>query len=107
MPNQEAILQALRDMTQKMDRHHEANDHRLTAIEKVQIKQEANLEEHMRRTALLEEGQLSLKAELEPIKKHVAFIEAGFKWIGIVSLAVSIMAGISKIAYYIFSIFSK
>lgn len=106
MPRKEdLILQALTNMSSKIDRHYEVTNDRLQAIEKVQVKQEENLGEHMRRTELAEKAIGSLYEDLKdlrddeiaPLKKHKAFMEGGLKGIGLVATAVSVIAGLIKI----------
>lgn len=105
MPKDDAILQALTNLNDKMDRHNESVNARLTSIEKTQVKQEENLGEHMRRTELAEKGidilaselKTIKKDEIEPLKKFKSFIEGGLKGIGLVFTVVSFVAGIIKI----------
>ena len=93
MSKDEQILKALDKFENKIDKL----DARLDSIEKVQVKQEANLGEHMRRTETAEENINLLREELKPVKKHVAYMEGALKGLGVVSLIVGVAAGIVKI----------
>lgn len=96
MPKENHVLQALEKFESKIDKL----DSRLDSIEKVQIKQEANLGEHMRRTDLAEKNMDSLRADFKPIQKHVAYMEGALKGFGLVAMCVAIGAGIVKIIQF-------
>lgn len=61
------------------------------------VKQESNLQEHMRRTEAAEASLIILREEFKPIQRHVTRIEGVIKLIGIVSIAVSIVAGLIEV----------
>lgn len=79
----------------------ESLDDRLDSVDKTLVKQEANLGEHMRRTELAEQGISELKTEIKPLQTHKAFMEGTLKGIGLIATAVSLIAGIMKIAAYL------
>jgi hypothetical protein len=76
-------------------------DSRLDSVEKVQVKQEANLGEHMRRTVLLEEAQAATQAEIKPLTLQRARMEGALKVIGLIATGVSLVAGCIKIVTWI------
>lgn len=54
------------------------------------VAQHVTLKEHIKRTEILE-------AQMEPIKKHVAMVHGALKLIGVVSVLISIIAGIFQV----------
>jgi hypothetical protein len=94
MPKSEVmILQALSKFEQRFDKV----DSRLDSIEKVQIKQEANLGEHIRRTELAEENLVILRNDFKPIQKHVIYVEGFLKGLGILAMVVTLVKGVMAI----------
>jgi hypothetical protein len=74
MSNQE--LDFIKDLLLKIDE-------RLDAMERIQIRHEANLVEHMKRSRQLEE-------EFKPLQKHIHMVQGVGAFIGIIALVVSI-----------------
>jgi hypothetical protein len=72
-------------------------DMRLDAIDKTLVRQEATLAEHIRRTESLEKIVEMMREKMEPVQKHVAMVEGSFKFLGIISLSLSIIAAILNI----------
>lgn len=102
--SEDMILQALSKFESKIDKL----DERLDSIEKVQIKQEANIEHHVKRTDLAEENTAILREEMaknieaiqtdmKPVQAHVAYMNGALKLIGVVGTFVAIAAGIVKV----------
>lgn len=73
----------------------------ITDIKIIQGKQEENLKEHMRRTDILEKTSEQLYNELKPIKIHVNRIDGVLKFLGLLSLVVSLISGLLKIFQFI------
>lgn len=69
----------------------------IVEIKIVQAKQQISLDEHIRRSEALERAQEKLFNELEPIKTHVSRVDGAIKFIGIVSVIISILTGIVKL----------
>lgn len=102
MPKKDlSILTALSKYENKIDRISD----RLDSIEKIQVKQEANIGEHMRRTDLAEENTSLLRKQVEvsikdlqdefkPIQKHVLYTEGFLKGLGILALIATITEGV-------------
>lgn len=65
---------------------------RMTKLEVVSAKQEANLQDHMRRTAATEEALEILKNELLPIKAHVSNVERVIKFVVTLGSGVALAA---------------
>lgn len=65
-------------------------DDRLDGIDKILVKQETNLALHMKRSDALE-------AQIKPLQTHVDGIGGILKGLGLLGLAISILAGIVKI----------
>lgn len=85
-------------ITHNMHRHSIESEKRLDKIEKVLVKQEANLQEHMKRSDHLEEMVTTMKKDdIDPVKKHVNMIEGVFKFLGIFGLVVSIVGGLARL----------
>lgn len=98
MPKNEAmIIQALEKLDQKLDRQ----DMRLDSIEKVQVKQEANIGEHMRRTGLLEENVELFRREFKPVQRHVLYVEGTLKFLGGIATLVLVIEGAISIFHFI------
>ncbi len=72
-------------------------DMKIESIEKTSIRQEINLREHMKRSDSLEQMLLSLEEDLKPIEKHVAMVEGAIKFLGIISISLSVLGGILKL----------
>lgn len=97
MAREDKVLKALENLDAKFDKHGD----RLSKIEAVQAKQEANLGEHMRRTDLAEENIKLLRADLKPVQTHVAYMNGIFKGIGILVTIVGLLAGLVKLVEFI------
>ena len=93
MSDKEQILKALEKFDNKIDKL----DHRLDAVEKILVKQEANIEHHVKRTDVAEANLELLRQDVKPIQKHVNYMEGALKSLGVLGTAVAIMAGIIKI----------
>lgn len=97
MPKPDAmVLQALEKLDQKLDRQ----DSRLDSIEKIQVKQEANLGEHMRRTGLVEENVELLRKEFKPVQKHVMYVEGTLKFLGGLATIILVAEGAISIFHF-------
>lgn len=68
------------------------------SIDKTVAKQEVNLSEHMRRTELAEAQIEMIRSDMKPIKTHVNRLEGGLKLLGIISIILTIVAGIYNLA---------
>lgn len=109
MSKDEQILKALERFESKFDNKIDRLDARLDAVEKVQIKQEANLGEHMYRTTLAEKNHDMLRVEfktfqndIKPVQTHVAYMNGALKALGIIATIIAIAAGVVKIVEFIF-----
>jgi hypothetical protein len=60
-------------------------------------KQEENLKQHMYRTELAEQRIQNLEEKMEPLRNKLFQVEGIIKFLGIVALLVSIIAGVSHI----------
>lgn len=74
----------------KIDATLEKLDSRLDNVDVTLAKQHVSLEEHMRRSDLLEE-------KMKPVEAHVAMVNGVFKFLGIASLIVGLIAGIKSL----------
>lgn len=70
---------------------------RLDAIDKTLVKQEATLAEHIRRTENLERIIELMQDEAKPVQKHVIMVEGVLKFLGVVSIFLSIIGAILSI----------
>lgn len=101
MPNRDdAILKALERFENKIDSKIDKLDSRLDQVEKIQIKQEANLGEHMRRTDVAEKNLGLLWEAFKPVQKHVNYMEGALKALGIIGTVTAIAVGLFKIAEF-------
>lgn len=104
MTKEEQVLKAIEKLDTKIDNKIDKLGERLDSMEKVQIKQEANLGEHMRRTELAEENisilRSDLKIDLRPLQKHVSYMEGALKGLGIISMVIGIIIGLAKLLEY-------
>jgi len=92
------ILQQIKDINTKIDKHSDDTDARLDNIEKVMIAQEINLQEHMKRSEHLEEMLNHVKDnELKPLTKHAAMVEGALKLVGVLGIIVGIAGTVAKI----------
>jgi hypothetical protein len=69
----------------------------VSSIDKTLALQHLSLQEHMRRTALAEESIELLRKDIEPVRAHVNRIDGAMRLIGVVSILVSITAGLLSI----------
>jgi hypothetical protein len=72
-------------------------DEHLNSIDKTLIKQEAGLSEHILRTTFAEQRLEHIETDLKPIKVHVTRLQGVMQFIGILSVLISIIAGIFAI----------
>lgn len=82
------------EINQKIDKisdHVEIVKESLHRMDKTLVRQEENLREHMRRTDLNEKSIESVRDDLKPIKRHVNMLEGALKFLGIVSLLLTIL----------------
>jgi hypothetical protein len=63
--------------------------------------QEEHLKTHIRRTELAEENISLLRTEVEPIKRHVQYINGALKFMGLLSVLVTLIASILKVVDYV------
>ena len=70
---------------------------KIASIDKTLIMQHGSLEIHIRRTEALEKITDIIISDLKPVKTHVSHVEGAFKFLGLISLLVGIVAGILKI----------
>lgn len=96
MPKDDHVLKYLEKIDNKIDRL----DNRLDGVEKIQVKQEANLGEHMRRTDLAEESIQLLREDLKPVQTHVSYMNGFLKGIGILATLAGIGAAALEIVKF-------
>ena len=72
-------------------------DMKVDAINVTMAKQEVNLYEHMKRSDTLEQMMMQMKKEMKPVEKHVLMVEGVIKFLGVLSLGLSVLGGILKI----------
>ena len=89
MENKELIL----EIYKKLD----ILDMRVDSIDKTMIKQEINLADHMKRSDALEAMMSQLRKDMRPIEKHVLMIEGVIKFLGILSIGLSVIGGLLKL----------
>lgn len=83
-------LKELRNITQKIMEQ-------LHAIDKTLVKQEEHLKVHIYRTEICETRLEKIEDSLVPIQKHVSKLEGALKFIGVLAIVTSIMAGLIKV----------
>lgn len=92
----QVILQALSKLESKIDHL----DGRLDSVEKVLVKQEANIEHHVKRTDLAEENMKLFRQEMVPVKRHVDYMNGALKLIGVVGTLVALVAAAIQIVKF-------
>jgi predicted nucleic acid-binding Zn-ribbon protein len=97
MSKEDQVLRALEKFESKIDRL----DTRLDSVEKVLVKQEANIEHHVKRCDEIEESnkllRTELKTDMKPVQDHVAYMNGALKALGIIATVVAIVAGLVKV----------
>ena len=97
-----SIEMMIDDLTKKVDQQYKDVDLRLDNIEKVLIMQEFNLKDHMKRSDNLESLVEHIREEdLKPVQKHVIMIEGIFKFLGALSLVLTVLTGIAKLFHLV------
>jgi hypothetical protein len=91
------LSQKIEKILEKIEDFAKDTDNRLDSLEKVALKQEINLQEHMKRSDHLEEMIKLESARVEIVTKHVSMVEGALKMVGIVSIIVGIVVGISRL----------
>lgn len=97
------VVQKIDTLYMLVDSLHKEMDQRFDSVEKVLILQESNLKTHMRRSDALESLlEKTKEQDIKPIARHVAMVEGVAKFIGFISMGVSIAAGAFGIfAYFV------
>lgn len=90
MSKEDQVLKALEKFESKIDKL----DIRMDSMERVLIKQEANIEYHVKRTDVAEANLDLLRNDLKPVQKHVDYMNGALKALGIVGAIVGTVAAI-------------
>lgn len=72
-------------------------DSRLNDIDKTLVRNTVSLEEHMKRSDNLEKMITKVESDMLPLQKHVSYMHGAFKLVGVLSLVVGLLVGISKL----------
>ena len=68
-------------------------DNRLDEIEKTLVAQHESIKHHIYRTTISEKRLERIEEEMKPVKKHVAHVEGALKFMGILSILLSVIFG--------------
>lgn len=99
---QNDLVQKIDALYVMVDSFHKEADQRFDSIERVLILQESNLKIHMKRSDALEQLlEKTKEQDIKPIARHVAMVEGVAKFIGFISMGVSIAAGVFGIFSYL------
>ena len=93
------IMDKLDKVEDKIDRKFDVVETRLDSMDKLLVKQEANLSEHMRRTDILEKLHEENADEIAAIKKPFIVAYGIGKILGFVSLVLGIIGAVAKIFF--------
>lgn len=92
------LINRIDKLSEKLASHNKQNNERLIEIEKVLVRQEANLQEHMKRSDNLEKMLDNIeKKDLKPLQRHVAMVEGSLKLIGIIGILTGIVVSLIKL----------
>ena len=87
----------MEDKLDKIEGKLDKLDNRLDSMDIHLARQGKDLSYHIKRTDLLEESVKEVKKELEPIKAHVSRVDGALRFLGVISLLISILGGILKL----------